>query len=326
MYRNFRFGYRSGSVFAIVLLLSLLTLSAASACGSAEPEIIERTVVVEVIKEVKVIEEVEVTREVEKIVEVVVTATPTPAPTAIPSPVATATPEVSDYFVVLGDDDSPNNDRGRVYFYASYPFINYKLEGNWDAFHNEAFYLEYLRKEGVITSKQKADYYDGEPIQKIPLVAISTATWKLFENDPFNATRLRLGTPEFLTHYADKSSSGSGGGIAAGGISLEDAGGYVSIDDGKISVSAVDGNITTTVNFKGVGAEELLDYWLSQNKITVEQIDEYGRTGQIEFSLKDGVDYFGFGISSDGSGVSFEVDEDVRKMIVDDVLPLFVQD
>ena len=75
-----------------------------------------------------------------------------------------------------------------------------------------------------------------------------------------------------------------------------------------------------------MGADELLDYWLSQNKITVEQIDEYGRTGQIEFSLKDGVDYFGFGVSSDGSGVSFEVDEDVRDLIVNDILPLFVQD
>ena len=306
----------------------VLMVFAVSACGSGEPEVIERTVVVEVIREVEVTREVEVIKEVEveKIVEVVVTATPTPAPTAIPAPVATATPEVNDYFVVLHQGGNPSDDRGAVYFYASYPFIKYKLDGNGDAFHNEAFYLEYLRKEGVITSKQKDDYFNGEPIQKIPLVAISTATWKLFENDPFNATRLRLGTPEFLTHYADKSSSVSGGGVAGSEISLEAGGGYVSIDDGKISVSAVDGNITTTVNFEGVGAEELLGYWLSQNKITVEQIDEYGRTGQIEFSLKDGVDYFGFGVSSDGSGVSFEVDEDVRDMIVNDILPLFVSD
>ena len=304
-----------------------MVLFAAGACGSAEPEVIERTVVVEVIREVKVIEEVEVVREVEveKIVEVVVTATPIPAPTATPLPVATPTPEVDDYFVVLHQDDSPSNDRGRIYYYASYPFIKHKLNGTGNSFHNEAFYLEYLRKEGVITSKQKADYFDGEPIQKIPLVVISTATWKLFENDPFNSSKLKLPFPERLIYYADKSSLGSGGGVAGGEISLEGGGGYVSIDDGKISVSAVDGNITTTVNFEGVGAEELLDYWLSQNKITVEQIDEYGRTGQIEFSLKDGVDYFGFGVSAD-SGVSFEVNEDVRDLIVNDILPMFVQD
>ena len=297
-------------------------LFAASACGSAEPEVIERTVIVEVevTREVEVIKEVKV----QEIVEVVVTATPTPAPSATPLPVATAMPEVNDYFVVLHQGARLGDDVGRVYFYASYPFIKHKLDGNAYDFYNEAFYLEYLGKEGVITSKQKADYFDGEPIQKIPLVAISTATWKLFENDPYNATKLRLWNPELLTHYADKSSSGSGG-IVGGQLSLE-GGGYVSIDDGKISVSAVDGNITTTVNFEGVGAEELLDYWLSQNKITVEQIDEYGRTGQIEFSLKDGVDYFGFGVSSDGSGVSFEVDEDVRDMIVNDILPMFVQD
>ena len=280
-----------------MIVLLLLMLFATSACGST---VIERTVVVEVtrevevIKEVKVIEEVEVTREVQEIVEVVVTATPTPAPTATPLPVATPTPEVNDYFVVLQAGSNLSDDRGRVFFYASYPFVKYKLDGSFKGFHNEAFYLEYLRKQGVITSKQKDGYFNGEPIQKIPLVSISTATWKLFENDPYNATKLRFAAPELLTHYADKSSSGSGGDIVGGQISLEDGSGYVSIDDGKISVSAVDGNITTTVNFEGVGAEELLDYWLSQNKITVEQMDEYGRTGQIEFSLKDGVDYFGF--------------------------------
>ena len=302
-------------------------LFAASSCGST---VVERTVVVEVIKEVKVVEEVEVTREVEveveKIVEVVVTATPAPAPTATPLPVATPTPEVNDYFVVLFTHDDRTDDIGVIEYYASYPFHK-SARGLGDNFHNEDFYIEYLRKEGVITSKQKADYFDGKPIQEIPLVAISTATYKLWENDPYNANKLRMVAPEYLTHYADKSSSGSGGSVAGGEISLDGGGGYVSIDDGKISVSAVDGNITTTVNFEGVGAEELLDYWLSQNRITVEQIDEYGRTGQIEFSLKDGVDYFDFGVgvSSDG-GVSLEVDEDVRDTIVNEILPLFTSD
>ena len=291
----FRFGYRTGAAFVIVLLL--MVVFAASACGSAEPEVIERTVVVEVIREVEVTREVEVIKEVkvQEIVEVVVTATPTPAPTAIPVPAATPTPAVNDYFVVLHKGNDMSDGVGVIQFYASYPFREHRLDGGRFKFHNEDFYLEYLRNEGVITSKQKDDYFDGKPIQKIPLVAISTATWKLFENDPFNASGLRFPVPELLTHYADKSSSGSGGSVVGSGISLDGGGGYVSIDDGKISVSAVDGNITTTVNFEGVGAQELLDYWLSQNKITVEQMDEYGRTGQIEFSLKDGVDYFGFG-------------------------------
>ena len=245
MHRLFRFSSRTVSAHLIVLLL--LTLFATSACGSTEPEIIERTVVVEVIREVEVTREVEV--KVQEIVEVVVTATPTPVPTATPLPVATATPEVNDYFVVLQTGATLNDDIGRVYFYASYPFA-VNVSGGAYSFHNEAFYIEYLRKEGVITSRQKADYFDGEPIQKIPLVTISTATWKLFENDPYNANKLALLSPRYLLHYADTSYSGSGDGIVAGGeISLENGGGYVSIDDGKISVSAVDGNITTTVNF-----------------------------------------------------------------------------
>ena len=131
---------------------------------------------------------------------------PTPLPTETPLPTATPTPDVNDYFVVLHQGKILNNDVGIAYFYASYPFISYTLEGNGFEFHNEAFYLEYLRKEGVITSEQKDAYFNGEPIQKISLVPISTATWKLFEKDPFNASRLRLRNPEYFTHYADKSS------------------------------------------------------------------------------------------------------------------------
>ena len=153
-------------------------------------------------------------------------------------------------------------------------------------------------KERVITPKQKNDYINGDPIQKISLATISTATWKLFENDPYNAGKLRLAVPEYLLHYADKSAvdSGSGG----GGISLEGDGGYVTVSDGRISVSAVDadGN-ATTVELEGVGAQELLDYWLKENKITIEQRNQYGETGQLEFSLKDGVDLFDFDYSSD---------------------------
>ena len=260
------------------------------------------------------------------------TATPqptaTPLPTETPLPTATATPDVSDYFVILHSGRDLNNDIGRIDYYASYPF-NKEVRGEiFDAFYEEGFYLEYLRKEGVITSEQKDAYLNGEPI-KVPLVPIATATYKLFENDPFNASRLRRGNSLiYLTYHADKSSLDSDGGRdgLGGGISLQGDEGYVSISDGRISVSAVDadGN-ATTVELEGVGAQELLDYWLSENKITIEQRNQYGETGQLEFSLKDGVDLFDFDYSSD---VEFYtgMDKEAQDMIINEILPLFAPD
>ena len=129
-----------------------------------------------------------------------------------------------------------------------------------------------------------------------------------------------------LTHYADKSSTGPNRSVLGGKISLEDSEGYVTISDGKVSVSAVDddGN-TTTVNVEGVGAKELLDYWLSQNKITIEQKNQYGETGEIQFSLKDGADLLDFDYSSDGAS-SIGLDKDVQNKIVNEILPLFSSD
>ena len=204
----------------------------------------------------------------------------------------------------------------------------HKVEGEMLEFHNEGFYLDYLVKEKVITPKQKNDYFNGEPIQKISLVSISTATEKLFENDPYNSGGLKLGVPELLTHYADKSKS-SLDSISEGvvdGVSLEDGGGYVTINDGEVSVSAVDaeGN-TTTVDVEGVGVEDLLNYWLSENKITIEQRNQYGETGQLEFSLKDGVGLFDFDYSSD---VEFYagMDQEAQDVIINEILPLFAGD
>ena len=256
------------------------------------------------------------------------TATPqptaTPLPTETPLPTATATPDVSDYFVVLHQGKTLGNDIGVMAFYAEYPFRRTKAEGSMLEFHNEGFYLEYLRKERVITSAQQSAYFNGEPIQKIPLVLISTATWKLKENDPYNFGKLRISDPEYILHYADKSAVNSDG---SGKISLEGDGGYVSISDGRISVSAVDadGN-ATTVELEGVGAQELLDYWLSENKITIEQRNQYGETGQLEFSLKDGVDLFDFGYSSGGVEFYTGMDREAQDMIINEILPLFAGD
>ena len=255
------------------------------------------------------------------------TATPqptaTPLPTETPLPTATATPDVSDFFVVLHQGNRKNDNIGIIEYYASYPF-DVNAIGTSDFFWEEDFYLEYLRKEGVITSKQRDDYFNGNPIQKIPLVSISTATYMLFENDPYHANKLRI-NEEYLFYYADKSAVGSSS-SGGGGISLEGDGGHVSISDGRISVSAVDadGN-TTTIDLEGVGAQELLDYWLSENKITIEQRNQYGETGQLEFSLKDGVDLFDFDYSSD---VEFYtgMDKEAQDMIINEILPLFAGD
>ena len=255
------------------------------------------------------------------------TPQPTPLPTETPLPTATATPDVSDYFVILYQGDISGDDIGFVAFYADYPFEKYKLEGANLAFYNEGFYLDYLVKEKVITSKQRDDYFNGEPIQKIPLVPISTATWKLSKKDPYNFSELRIRAPELLTHYADKSkfSLDSDEGVVDE-VSLEDGGGYVTINDGDVSVSAVgaDGN-TTTVSVRGVGVEDLLEYWLSENKITIEQRNQYGETGQLEFSLKDGIDLFDFDYSSD---VEFytDMDKEAQDMIINEILPLFAGD
>ena len=127
-------------------------------------------------------------------------------------------------------------------------------------------------------------------------------------------------TKYHLTHYADRSSLDSN--VSDGKISLEGNGGYVTISDGKISVSAVDGDgNTTTVNVEGVGAKELLDYWLSQNRITIDQVNEYGQTRHIQLSFQDAADLFDFDYSSGWASIG--IDEEAQRIIVDEVLPLF---
>ena len=107
------------------------------------------------------------------------------------------------------------------------------------------------------------------------------------------------------------------------GVLAGSDGGHITISDGKISVATVDGDgNTTTVQFEGVGAKELLEYWLSQNKITVQQRNAYGQTGELQISLKDGVDLFDFGSALD-SGSSFGLDKETQDKIVNEILPLF---
>ena len=245
---------------------------------------------------------------------------PTPVPTATPV-LPTPTPEVNDYYVVLHQGYIKDDGGGLIEYYASYPFAK-DLKGTSYSFSNEAFYLEYLRKEGIITSGQKNAYFNGEPIQ-ISLLSISDATYKLFKTDRHNADRLNIAALDYLFHYADKSSLDSNETFSGSNISLEGDAGYVTISDGKISVSAIDesGN-TTTVNVEGVGPKELLDYWLSQNKITVDQVNEYGQTRQIQLSFQDAADLFDFDYSSDDGGSSW-ISEEAQEIIANEILPLF---
>ena len=247
---------------------------------------------------------------------------PTPIPTEIPTPAATPTPKANDYYVVLYQDSIQDDDIGMMQFYASYPFHK-NASGRLIFFYAEDFYLEYLKKEKVITSEQKNSYFNGEPI-KIPMIPIATATYKLQQTDGYNLNKLRIRAPEYLLHYADKSSLDSNESVSGvEGLLAGSDEGYVMISDGKISVSAVDGEGNTTiVQVEGVGAKDLLDYWLSQSKITVQQRNAYGQTGELQFSLKDGVDLFDFASSSDG-GSSFSLDKESRDIIANEILPLF---
>ena len=202
MYQHPRFVFRTKS--AILTVALLLIVFAVSACVPAEPQVIERTVVVEVIREVEVVREVEV--EVEKIVEVVVTATPTPAPKVPPTPAATPTPNVDDYFVVLHQGERKHDGIGVINFYSN--TLSGKRNRIGMIFREDRFYLEHLRNEGVISSQQHDDYFNDEPIQKISIVAISTATYELWDNDPYNADRVFDGFPSLLFHYAEQCKQG----------------------------------------------------------------------------------------------------------------------
>ena len=99
------------------------------------------------------------------------TATPqptaTPLPTEIPLPTATATPDVSDYFVVLHQGGPRMTIIGVIEYYASYPF-NPNARGTSNTIRNEGFYLDYLVKERVITSQQKDAYYQWRTYSKNP--------------------------------------------------------------------------------------------------------------------------------------------------------------
>ena len=127
-----------------------------------------------------------------------------------------------------------------------------------------------------------------------------------------------------IIHFASKHSLDSGTPISSDDNGLVPSGdeGYVIINGNNVQTVMVDsqGN-TTSVDVQVAGIEEVLDYWLSQNKITVEQRDQYGRTGRLDLSFKDGADLFDFAYS-DGA-FHAGIDEEGVSTIRDKLLPLF---
>ena len=201
------------------------------------------------------------------------------------------TPEANDYYVIL-HPHFPDDNEGIIKHYARYPFMEDGGIGR-DRFFNEDFYLEYLRKEGVITPYQRNIYLNGEPIQ-VPLIPISNATYNLFETDRYNARKLGLARPDLLFDFIGSSLDSNR--IIVAPTPEDDEGYRVTIEDGRVSVSGTDvqGN-TTTVSVEGESAQTLIERWLRENKITIEQSDELGQTGKLEFSLDDAVDLLDLG-------------------------------
>ena len=192
------------------------------------------------------------------------------------------TPEANDGYTVI-NQRTPGNDIGWMTHYTT------EHPGLSGPFKEEDFFLNYLVQEGVITPEQRNAYFNGEDVV-VPFISVANAYYKLHQTDNYKAQKVQVRTPEILLHYADKSSVDSN---RIGKISFEDDEGYrVTIEDGRVSVSGTDaqGN-TTTVSVEGESAQTLIERWLRENKITIEQSDELGQTGKLEFSLDDAVDF-----------------------------------
>ena len=205
-------------------------------------------------------------------------------------------------------------------------------DGKELSFTNEDIFINYLLGEGVITAEQKNAYYTPVSLErrqyfiddmakfldedfvgniKIPLHTFANSLTKLYylsqnEISPFHQNTVSTRTIEnIFLRYADKDL------LNPDRYSMpSDETGYVVIRDGSIAVSGTsEDGVTTSVSIDTVDTGELLDYLLSQNKITVAQRDEYGRTGELELSLADTPDFFDWAISSD-AGIQVGINEE----------------
>ena len=192
-------------------------------------------------------------------------------------------------------------------------------------YKNDDDFLSYLVRQKVIDSEQKNAYFEGKVIS-IPIKDISNSVSKMIQNEGLSSLRKYFSSDHarhLLTYHADPIPPDSNENAADDkSFSEDDDRGYVVIQAGKISVSGTDdqGN-TNTVSVEGESAQTLIENWLKSNKITVEQRDEYGRTGQLEFSLEDGVDLFDLEYSASG-GLYIGIDEEDQSKIKN-ILELF---
>ena len=211
-------------------------------------------------------------------------------------------------------------------------------------FEDEDLFISYLLSQGIITSEQKTRYYTPVSAErldhyrydmakfldedfvgniKIPLRPFANAVavlYQLFkdERSPFYQKVFRSSSLEDVIEYADKDLLNPDNYNTP-----SEESGYVVIRDGSIAVSGTsEDGVTTSVSIDTVDTGELLDYLLSQNKITVAQRDEYGRTGELELSLGDMPGFFDWAISSD-EGLQVGINEEGIEYIRDNILPLF---
>ena len=273
-----------------------------------------------------------------------------------PGTVAKAIPTltIDDYYVIINQGLKPGDGSGIMAWYDQARHIE-SGNGREFSFYNEDNFLNYMVSIGIITPAQRNAYYTPVSAErlndyrydraafldedyvgniKIPLRTFANAIYKAVANGFHDGGAFSLHGEEILTRrrteviinrFADKDAvdSGMATQIPSGGGNSSGEGGHVVIRDGGISVSgtSVDG-VTTSVMVDTVDTGELLDYLLSQNKITVAQRDEYGRTGELELSLADMPDFFDWAISSD-EGIRVGIDEEGVDFIRDRVLPLF---
>ena len=267
--------------------------------------------------------------------------------TSTPKPSGTPTLTVDDFYVIINQGRSSDGHGIAALYYDAQSIES----GNGDEAHfgNEDFFINHLLSQGVITPAQRnayytpvtperendfvnlkmAEFFDEKYIGniKVPMQQFANAMSKLSTAQQEETIGNRHAS-YLIRHYVDENSLRSDAPISSGDntffVPSEDEG-YVIINGNNVQTVMIDdqGN-TTSVDVKVAGIEEVLDYWLSQNKITVEQRDQYGRTGQLELSFKDGADLFDFAYS-DGA-FHAGIDEEGASIIRDKLLPLFTRE
>ena len=141
------------------------------------------------------------------------TPTPIPAPTSTPTPVTvaesvaatptarpapTATPRSNDYHVILEPRFEGSEINGAIRYFASLGG-RYSDGASVAGFRNSNILLDHFLKEGVITSEQKADFFDLGRI-KIPIREYATAMYTLSQDIGYRGIGKDLG---LLSNYSE---------------------------------------------------------------------------------------------------------------------------